>query len=249
MTDPGTQTPPPELLAVIANLARSHHQHEQFYAQSPLRDAVALEAHSRALKALAAHWSVTRPVEGSMPNPYAGADDLNAPGLVAANGVLFMEGGEEPAELARLREELRSLAEAVEGTGAWLAGAMEQSWQVLGALVAYPALADVLGERHQIVVNDSLAAGMQTMIARLLTRALDLLAQVDFSPPSLRQDLAGARIAPAYLLSASELIDRAADLLTESATLVHENERRWRLFSARVAELSMAGAHPGSPAT
>jgi hypothetical protein len=249
MTDRGAQTPPPELLAVIANLARFHHQHEQFYAQSPLRDAVALEAHSRALKALAAHWSEARPAEGSMPNPYAGADDLNAPGLVAANGVLFMEGGEEPAELARLRDELRSLAEAVEGTGTWLAEAMEQSWQVLGGLVVYPALADVLGERHQIVVNDSLAASMQTMIARLLTRALDLLAQVDFSPPSLRQDLAGGRTAPAYLLSASELIDRAADLLAESATLVHENERRWRLFSARVAELSVAGAHPGSPAT
>lgn len=46
------------------------------------------------------------------------------------------------------------------------------------------------------MVNDSLAAGMQTMIARLLRRALDLLAQVDFSPAELRKDLAGARIAP-----------------------------------------------------
>lgn len=246
-----TETPSPQLLEVIGNLARFHHDHEQFYAQSPLRDALALEAHSRTLRALASQWRIVQPADRALANPYAGADDLNAPGLVAESGVLFMEGQGEPAEVARLEADLRSLADGVDGTGEWLAEAMEQAWQVLGALVGYSALAAVLGDRHQIVVNDSLAAGMQTMIARLLRRALDLLAQVDFSPAALREDLAGARVAPDYLLSASELIDRAADLLTESATLVHQNERRWRLFAARVAELSEsdAAANEDLPAT
>jgi hypothetical protein len=57
------------------------------------------------------------------------------------------------------------------------------------------------------------------------------------TPQALRADLAGARRSPAYLYSASELIDRAADLIVESATLVHENERRWRVFGERVAAL------------
>jgi hypothetical protein len=36
------------------------------------------------------------------------------------------------------------------------------------------------------------------------------------------------------------LIDRAADLIVESATLVHDNERRWRVFGGRVSELTSA---------
>jgi hypothetical protein len=52
--------------------------------------------------------------------------------------------------------------------------------------------------------------------------------------------ISNTRQNPAYLFSASELIDRAADLMTESATLVHENERRWRMFGQRVRELREA---------
>lgn len=58
-----------------------------------------------------------------------------------------------------------------------------------------------------------------------------------FSPAALRADLGSQRNAPAYLFSASELLDRAADLLAESATLVRDNERRWRVFGARVRRL------------
>lgn len=230
--------PPPELLAVIANLARFHREHEQFYSQSPLLDAVGLEGHSRVLKALAAHWRVAEPQSAPLPSPFAGTEDLNPPGLTAASGVLFMEGEGEPAEIVHLKRELETLASGVEETGGWLAAAMEQAWGVAGALVVHPPLASVLGERHQIIVNDSLAAAMQMAVARLLRRALDLLAQVDFAPAALREDIAGPRQAPAYLLSGSELIDRAADLLADSAKLVHENERRWRVFSARVEEIA-----------
>lgn len=238
MSSTEEQSPPPELLELIGNLSRFHHEHEKFYSQSPLLSAVDLEARSRVLKALARHWEGAEPLDHPVPSPFAGADDLNPPGLIAESGVLFMEGGDEPAEIHRLKADLEALAGDVEETGSWLADAMDQAWKVVGALAAYPDLADVLGERHQIVVSDWLAAEMQTMIARLLRRAGELLDRVDFSPAGARADLAGGRRSPAYLFSASELIDRAADLLTDSATLVHQNERRWRMFSARVAELS-----------
>ncbi|MEU2231659.1 hypothetical protein [Streptomyces vietnamensis] len=109
-----------------------------------------------------------------------------------------------------------------------------------GGLESAPAPADLLGERHRIIADDRQSAGLQTLIARLLRRALDLLARVDFAPAALRADLRNERTAPAYLYSASELLDRAADLMAESATLVHDNERRRRVFRARVRELRSA---------
>ena len=33
------------------------------------------------------------------------------------------------------------------------------------------------------------------------------------------------------------MISHGADLLSDSAGLVHDNERRWRIFRARVAQL------------
>ncbi|MFJ1973871.1 hypothetical protein ACIO93_35040 [Streptomyces sp. NPDC087903] len=238
MPDDGAQhTPPDALLRVIDNLARFHREHEEYYSQAPLRQAGELQARSRALKSLADRWSDVEAGEPTSAIAFAGTEDLNAPGLVAESGILFMEGEEEPAELRRLRNEVGLLADDTERGGAWLAQAMEQAWEIAGSLAAYPALADLLGERHRIIANDWQSAGLQVLVARLLRRALDLLARVDFSPAALRADLRGERKAPAYLYSASELFDRAADLMTESATLVHENERRWRMFRARVREL------------
>jgi hypothetical protein len=46
---------------------------------------------------------------------------------------------------------------------------------------------------------------------------------------------------PRYLDSAAELIDRAADLLAEGSVLVHDSERRWRVFQARVEDLGGEG--------
>jgi hypothetical protein len=73
---------------------------------------------------------------------------------------------------------------------------------------------------------------------RLLRRALEIIARVEFSPAALRADLGGERRSAAYLYSASELLDRAADLAVESASRVHDNERRWRIFSERVRALT-----------
>jgi len=229
--------PPQALLETLSNLSRFHREHEKFYSQAPLRAATDIQANSRALKALAARWSEVEPAERAVANPFAGAEDLNAPGLVSESGILFMEGELEPAEIKKLKTDLEAVAAGMEEIGAWLASAMEQSWQVAGALAAFPALADMLGERHRIIANDWQSAGIQTLVARLLRRGLELLGHVDFTPASLREDLAGERLAPGYLYSAAELLDRAADLIVESAVLVHENERRWRMFTQRVTQL------------
>ncbi|MCX5613242.1 hypothetical protein OHB39_37830 [Streptomyces sp. NBC_00047] len=235
--DEAQHTPPDSLLQVIDNLARFHREHEKYYSHAPLRQAEELQARSRALKSLADWWSDVEAGEQTSTIAFAGTEDLNAPGLVAESGILFMEGEDEPAELRKLKREVGMLAEDTERGGVWLAHAMEQAWEIAGSLAAYPALADLLGERHRIIANDWQSAGLQALVARLLRRALDLLARVDFSPAALRADLRGERKAPDYLYSASELFDRAADLMAESATLVHENERRWRMFRARVREL------------
>ena len=231
------QTPPVELLDVVGNLAEFHREHEKFYSQAPLRQAADIQAASRALKALATRWSEVEPSDHPAPSPFAGAEDLNAPGLVAESGILFMEGEGEPAEIKRIKRDLDGLAADMEAIGEWLSQAMEKAWQAAGALIAYPSLADLLGERHRIIANDWQSAGMQTLIGRLLRRALQLIDTVDFTPEALRADLSAERQSAAYLFSASELIDRAADLLAESAMLVHENERRWRVFGQRIRGL------------
>jgi hypothetical protein len=233
--------PPDELLRTIANLSEFHREHEKFYSQAPLRQAAEIQAASRVLKALAARWSEVDPDEHPLASPFAGAPDLNPPGLTSETGVLFMEGEGEPAEIARIKRDVDVVVTDMEASGAWLGTAMEQAWQVAGALAAYPALADLIGERHRIIANDWQSAGLQALIARLLRRALELVDKVDFSPASVRADLAGGRAAARYLYSASELIDRAADLMAESAGLVHENERRWRVFAARVRDLLVEG--------
>ena len=105
-------------------------------------------------------------------------------------------------------------------------------------------LADLLGERHRIIANDWQAAGLSSLVSRLVRRAVDLLAPLDLTPRGVRADLAGPWLLPGFLYSAAELLDRAADLAGESAALVHDNERRWRVFRARVAAIVAAGGPP-----
>ena len=236
-----SEDPPQQLLETIANLAATHREHEKFYSQAPLRQAAELQDASRVLKALAGRWSEAMPTDHPAANPYAGAEDLNPPGLTGERGILFMEGEGEPAELRQMRRDLENVAADMEHTGAWLAAAMEQSWEIAGALAAYPALADLLGERHRIIANDWQSASLQALIARLLRRALDLIGRIEYSPEALRADLAGERTTPGYLYSAAELLDRASDLMAESAILVHENERRWRVFADRIRQLLPEG--------
>lgn len=228
------------LLEAMLNLTRYHREHEKFYASSPREFAVTLQRHARTLQALADQWSVAEVSSRAVLSPYEGAEDLNAPAALQLDGVLFLEGEGRPAEIAHLVRDLRNAAEDQRATGEWLATAMESSWAVAAALVEMDGLADVLGERHRIIANDWRAAGMNSMQSRLLDRAADILERVDFDPAALRADLVAGRVSAGRLYSAAEMISHAADLCSESAGLVHDNERRWRVVRQRVGELLAA---------
>jgi hypothetical protein len=234
-TEEPTRTSP--VLDAMLNLTRVHREHEKFYASAPREQAVTLQRHARTLHALADRWSVATPSTTPPLSPFAGADDLNDPAALQLEGVLFMEGEGTPAEIAHLVRDLRATAEDYTARGEWLSNAMKAGWDMAAALIDIDGLSDLLGERHRTIANDALAADMQSLIARLLDRAADILDHVDFIPNALRADLAGGRRAVGLLHSAAELINRAADLCSDSAGLVNDNERRWRVVRQRVAQL------------
>jgi hypothetical protein len=232
------------LLAVAANLSRYHREHEKYYSEAPLADAIALQRTGRTLIALAERWATAGPAGEPAASPFAGTPDLNDDRAIETSGVLFMEGGGEPAEITRIKSELEAIAAGSEQSGSWLASAMEASWAMAEALLGYPGLADLLAERHKIIGNNWRNASTAQLIARYLRRAVAVMEQVDFSPAALRKDLAGARTAPAYLFSAAELINHAADLSAASSVLTHENERRWRIFHERVEQITLPASSP-----
>ena len=245
MTTPGRQHQPGAgsdgLLAVAANLSRYHREHEKYYSEAPLADAIALQRTARTLIALAERWTATEPARAPAASPFAGTPDLNDDRAIETSGVLFMEGAGEPAEITRIKSELETIAASSEQSGSWLAAAMEASWAMAEALLSYPQLADLLAERHKIIGSNWQNAATAQLVARYLRRAVSILERIDFSPAALRKDLAGARTAPAYLFSAAELINHAADLAVASAVLTHENERRWRIFRERVEQITASG--------
>ncbi|WP_330150391.1 hypothetical protein [Rhodococcus chondri] len=229
-----------QLLFTVRNLARVHREHEKFYSESPFHDVIRWQRSSRALKALAERWSVATPSGETSFSPFAGAPDLNDDRATETLGILFMEGGGEPGEIANLKRDLGVLAEANRTTGQWLAAAMSAAWDMLEGLLGYGELADLLAERHRIVSNDWQCASMTELVARNLDRAAAILGRVDFTPAALRADLIANRLAPRYLFSAAEMLDHAADLMASSAVLTHENERRWRIFYERVDQILAA---------
>ena len=227
-----TSGPPTEALL---NLARYHREHEKHYAIAPVRDAEVILRASRTLKALADRWSRAEALLSDQARPaFSGCEDLNDTTAIETLGVLFLEGAGEPAELIRLKQDLRARAEGSQQAGSWLAEAMGTSWESAGALLHIPHLADLLGERHRIIVNNWLAASMSQLTATVVHRAADILDVVDFTPDALRADLTGPRTSPGYLYSAAELLDRAADLAVVSTTLTRDSEPAWRAWQARV---------------
>ena len=87
----------------------------EVYASSPER-AVTLQRQARTLHALADRWASAIPSTAPPLSPYAGADDLNDPAALQLEGVLFMEGEGEPAELTHLLRDLRTTADDYLGT-------------------------------------------------------------------------------------------------------------------------------------
>jgi hypothetical protein len=220
----------PDVLALAANLAATHREHEKHYGVAPLRTAQRLLEHSLTLKALAERWR-SASVKASAPvSPFAGADDLNDVRAIETSGVLFLESGERPPELTTLRADLLHLAGEAHSTGDYLGHAMDASWQMAAGLLAVPELDELLAERHAIIARDAHAATLLTWQARRLQRAVEILDRIDFRAEPLRADLAGPRRAPALLFAAAELIDAAAQACLDAAGLVRQNERPWRRF-------------------
>jgi hypothetical protein len=178
------------------------------------------------------------PKESDSPNPFMGSEDLNVSKTIQYNGMLFMEGEGEPVELKRYIRDTKVIADDFMETGMWLSNAMKQSWKTALHLVKIPPFSSVLGERHRIIINDWQAARLSQLVAELIYRSIDLLNQIEFTKESIRKDLAGPRFYSEYLYSSAELLDRAADLASESAVLVHDNERRWRVFRKKIIELN-----------
>src|SRR5512146_3351796 len=89
------------LLAVMQNLSRFHREHEKYYSEAPLADALSLQRMARTLLALAERWTSAEPAAAPAPGPFGGAPDLNDERAIESSGVLFMEGGGEPAEIGR----------------------------------------------------------------------------------------------------------------------------------------------------
>ena len=87
------------LLAMVKNLSRYHREHEKYYSEAPLADAIALQRAARTLIALAERWTSSEATAGPAPSPFAGAPDLNDDRVIETSGVLFMEGEGEPAEI------------------------------------------------------------------------------------------------------------------------------------------------------
>jgi hypothetical protein len=154
-----------------------------------------------------------------------------------------MEGEGEPGEISHLKRDLKALADDARGAGEWLATAMQSSWEVAAILLDIDELADMLGERHRIIANNWQGASIMSLAARILQRAAELLDHVDFNPAAVRADIATSHASARRLYSAAEMIDHAADLFSDFAGIVHDNERRWRVFRARVQELATTLEH------
>jgi hypothetical protein len=178
--------------------------------------------------------------------PVRGAEDLNSPAAIQLDGVLFMEGEGRPAEITRLIRDLRTAARDQRETGEWLGNAMRAAWEMATTLIGIDGVADLLGERHRIIANDWQAAQLNELMSHLLDRAADILDRVDFAPAALRADLTRDGVSIGLLYSAAEMISHASDLSSDSAGLVHDNERRWRTFHERVADIvASAPRHSG----
>ena len=226
-----------QFIQTIQNLSKYHREHEKFYSKQPLKQAIEIQDFSLVLKTLADKWARVEPKKTVGKNPFMGSEDLNADSTIQYHGLLFMEGEGEPVEFKRFIRDMKTLADDFKETGQWLSNAMKASWKSAEPLLKIPQFASVLGERHRIILNDWQAAYLSELVAELIYRSTELLEQIDFTKEAIRGDLAGPRFYPEYLYSASELLDRAADLASESSVLVHDNERRWRVFRKKILDL------------
>ena len=235
-----TDTSP--LLHAIVNLSTFHREHEKFYASAPREQAVALQRHARTLHALAEPGPPPTPSTGRRSAPTRAPRTSTADAALQLDGVLFMEGEGRPAEITRLIRDLRTAAQDQRATGEWLATAMQASWDM--------AAGAARDRRPRRPARRAAPHHRQRLAGRQHEHASRAAARARRRHPRRRR--LHARRAPrrprrpgpstGRLYSAAEMIDHAADSASDSAGLVHDNERRWRTFRQRVNTLIATAA-------
>jgi hypothetical protein len=125
-------------MAVAANLSHYHREHEKYYSEAPLG-----RGHCAAARGTHADRPCgtmdRRRARDACSQPVRRNTDLNDDRAIETSGVLFMEGGGEPAEITRIKFELQTVAASSEQSGSWLASATEASWAMAEALLGYPS--------------------------------------------------------------------------------------------------------------
>ena len=169
--------------------------------------------------------------------PLRGSPRSELGSRVQLDGILFMEGENEPSEISKLKRDLRALSQDATETGEWLDAAMESSWSA-GRVAPGSERAGGCARRSASRHRQRLAGRrLSSLVGRLLQRSVDILDRVEFSPAGLRRDLADQHLSVKLLYGAAEIISHTADLLSDSAGFDNDNERRWRVFHAHVREI------------
>jgi hypothetical protein len=242
--------------AAIENLlrvARAHRRHERFYAMEGLEVAAALRRDASALRALADHW-LEAPTGGAdaIDDPRfraAGCADLNADAATASAGILFMEGEQEPAELAALKRKLSAFAAEQAEVSRWLLDVMEHAWG-REVILLRPGTATAGFRRHLTVTRTALTAGKLGVSARLAGAAHAALSAQDFRPAAIRADRRGAA---EMARTAAWLLDAATAVLAEQASQLGYSDADWTAYIEQLEHLGESDAgRPGNedgPAT
>ena len=219
--------------AAIENLlrvARAHRRHERFYAMEGLEIAAALRRDASALRALADHWlEAPTGAADAVDDPRfraAGCADLNADAATASAGILFMEGENEPAELAALKGKLSDFATRHAEISRWLLDMMERAWD-REAILLRPGTATAGFRRHLTVTRTALTAGKLGVAGRLAGAAHTALSAQDFRPAAIRADRRGAA---EIARTAAWLLDAATAVLAEQASQLGCSDADWTAY-------------------
>jgi hypothetical protein len=232
----------PKEIDNLLEVARAHRRHERFYAMTGLEVAAALRRDANALRALADRW-VAEPTgaAGAIDDPRfraAGCSDLNADAATASAGILFMQGEQEPAELAALKRKLSAFAAEQAEISRWLLDMMEHAWG-REAILLRPGTATAGFRRHLTVTRTALTAGKLGVSARLAGAAHTALSAQDFRPAAIRAD---RRAAAEMARTAAWLLDAATAVLAEQASQLGCSDADWTAYIEQLERLGDSDA-------
>jgi hypothetical protein len=218
--------------ATRRNIAIYHREHERYYSWRGMLDAADIHGEANRLKTIGSLWTDEAPVavpEADFSDPRmqaVGCVDLNALRAIAGIGILFMEGENEPAEIAGIKEKLRAMGPTWKRTGRWLAEKMDAAWSREFFLLERGPR-DAAESRFGIIVTNSRISRQMSLGGRCLEIASDILDASDFRPAAIRANrtASGERI-----LRAAWVLDLVAQLAARGAADLSENEMRWTRY-------------------